>query len=62
MNSLTATVFLGSLLYSLLGVVVFSALKAVNLLRVTQEEELKGLDLGEHGQEAYAGFQIFVSE
>jgi len=25
------------------------------------EEELKGLDIGEHGMEAYAGFQVFVT-
>jgi Amt family ammonium transporter len=30
-------------------------------LRVTAEEEKEGLDLGEHGNEAYHGFQ-FVSE
>jgi ammonium transporter, Amt family len=29
-------------------------------LRVTREEELKGLDLGEHGMEAYSGFQIYT--
>ncbi len=28
-------------------------------LRVSREEELKGLDISEHGQEAYSGFQIF---
>jgi Amt family ammonium transporter len=28
-------------------------------LRVSQEEELRGLDIGEHGMEAYAGFQVF---
>ncbi|MDP8297888.1 MAG: ammonium transporter [Candidatus Orphnella occulta] len=31
-------------------------------LRVSREEELKGLDIGEHGMEAYAGFQIFTTE
>ena len=31
-------------------------------LRVTRHEELRGLDIGEHGQEAYAGFQIFTTE
>lgn len=33
---------------------VFFAMKAVGILRVSQEEEMKGLDLTEHGQEAYA--------
>ena len=28
-------------------------------LRVSREEELRGLDIGEHGMEAYSGFQIF---
>jgi ammonium transporter, Amt family len=31
-------------------------LKAVLGLRVSPEEELKGLDIGEHGMEAYSGF------
>ena len=31
-------------------------------LRVSREEELRGLDIGEHGLEAYAGFQIFTTE
>jgi Amt family ammonium transporter len=30
-------------------------------LRVTADEELRGLDISEHGQEAYAGFQIFTT-
>jgi Amt family ammonium transporter len=30
-------------------------------LRVSADEELRGLDIGEHGQEAYAGFQIFTT-
>ena len=28
-------------------------------LRVSREDELKGLDISEHRQEAYSGFQIF---
>jgi Amt family ammonium transporter len=50
------------------GIVCFPAALAVMLLikatiglRVSEEEELKGLDIGEHGMEAYAGFQIFTS-
>ena len=31
-------------------------------LRVTEEEELRGLDIDEHGNEAYAGFQIFSNQ
>ena len=37
---------------------VWAILKAVFGLRVKEDEELKGLDLGEHGGEAYSGFQI----
>ena len=32
-----------------------------NGLRVSKEEELKGLDLGEHNMEAYSGFQFFTN-
>jgi len=42
-------------------VVVFGAIKATVGLRVSGDEELRGLDIGEHGQEAYAGFEIFVT-
>jgi hypothetical protein len=31
-------------------------------LRVSREEEIRGLDIGEHGMEAYAGFQIYMTE
>ncbi len=37
---------------------VWSVLKLTVGVRVTREEELGGLDRGEHGAEAYAGFQI----
>ncbi len=35
---------------------VFSIIKAIVGLRVSDEEQLEGLDLGEHGNVAYAGF------
>ncbi|HEY5621562.1 MAG TPA: ammonium transporter [Pontiella sp.] len=41
--------------------ILFSILKAVGILRVSKEEELRGLDIGEHGEEAYNGFQIFTT-
>ncbi len=41
---------------------LFFALKAMKQLRVKREEELRGLDVGEHGMEGYNGFQIFVTE
>ncbi len=43
----------------ILGLILFSLIKVTVGLRVTPEEELKGLDVGEHGMEAYGGFQIF---
>ncbi|MCG2713159.1 MAG: ammonium transporter [Candidatus Omnitrophica bacterium] len=42
--------------------IVFSIAKATIGLRVSDEEQLKGLDIGEHGMEAYSGFQIFTTE
>lgn len=45
-----------------LGIILFFILSKTVGLRVTAEEELKGLDIGEHGNEAYAGFQIFTTE
>jgi Amt family ammonium transporter len=44
-----------------IGVVLFFVLSKTVGLRVTAEEEQKGLDIGEHGMEAYSGFQIFSS-
>ena len=38
--------------------IIFFALKALLGLRVDPEEERIGLDVGEHGMEAYGGFQI----
>lgn len=42
-----------------LGLILFWLLSKTVGLRVSVEEEMKGLDIGEHGMEAYAGFQIF---
>jgi Amt family ammonium transporter len=46
----------------LTGFILFFVIKSTIGLRVTREEELKGLDIGEHGMESYAGFQIFTAE
>ncbi|NQT88079.1 ammonium transporter [bacterium] len=40
---------------------LFLALKHTVGLRVTAEEEVRGLDIGEHGMEAYSGFQVFTT-
>jgi Amt family ammonium transporter len=39
--------------------IMFLLLKITIGLRVSKKEELQGLDIGEHGCEAYSGFQIF---
>ena len=44
-----------------LGLVLFTVISKTIGLRVTAEEEAKGLDIGEHGMEAYSGFQIFTT-
>ncbi len=41
---------------------IFAILKATIGIRVSEDEELRGLDLGEHGMEAYTGFQIFSTQ
>ncbi|XGV98325.1 MAG: ammonium transporter [Leptolyngbya sp. BL-A-14] len=52
--------FVGVALVGLITVVLSTifwlALKATLGIRVSNEEELQGLDIGEHGMEAYAGF------
>lgn len=42
--------------------IVFLIIKKFKALRVSREEELKGLDLEEHGMESYKGFEIFTTE
>ena len=41
------------------GLAIFYALKKLGILRVSEKTELKGLDVTEHGQDAYASFQFF---
>lgn len=42
-----------------LGFLMFMLIKMTIGLRASKEEELKGLDITEHGMEAYSGFQFF---
>lgn len=42
--------------------IIFKIIDMTVGLRVSRDEELKGLDMGEHGMESYAGFQIFSTE
>lgn len=44
------------------GLLLFLAIKNTVGLRVSAEEEIAGLDVGEHGMEAYSGFQIFNTQ
>jgi Amt family ammonium transporter len=57
---------IGSLVIPLWGFtclfVLFLILKYTIGIRVSREEELKGLDIGEHGEEAYHGFSFFTVE
>ena len=38
--------------------VLFYLIKKTIGIRVSDEEQMEGLDIGEHGLEAYAGFQL----
>ncbi|MCH6255957.1 ammonium transporter [Puniceicoccaceae bacterium K14] len=53
---------LGTLTYAIFAFVfsfaVFGLIKAVMGIRVSAEEEFEGLDVGEHGQEAYPDFSV----
>lgn len=42
--------------------ILFTVIRNTVGLRVSKEEELIGLDIGEHGMEGYSGFQIFTTE
>lgn len=45
-----------------LGLALFYTIRITVGLRTSPEEELKGLDVGEHGMEAYSGFQVFTTQ
>ncbi len=42
--------------------ILFFILKQTIGLRVSEQEEIRGLDIEEHGMEGYAGFQIFMTQ
>jgi len=42
--------------------ILFFVVKKTVGLRASDEEQLKGLDISEHGMESYSGFQIFTNE
>jgi Amt family ammonium transporter len=43
------------------GFLLFYVIKQLVGLRVSREEEMRGLDIDEHGMEAYSGFQVFTT-
>lgn len=45
-----------------LSLIFWSIIKAALGLRVSRDEEIHGLDMGEHGMEAYAGFQTTTAD
>jgi Amt family ammonium transporter len=53
--SVIAFTFVASLIF-------WAVIKVAMGLRVSQEEEITGLDMGEHGMEAYAGFQLNTTD
>lgn len=46
----------------ILGLITFVTIRKTIGLRVSDDEERKGLDMTEHGTDAYAGFQFFINE
>ena len=44
------------------GMILFNLIKYTIGLRVSRNEELRGLDIEEHGNEAYTGFQLFITQ
>jgi Amt family ammonium transporter len=44
------------------ALLIFLGLKLTIGLRVSEKEELGGLDVGEHGMEAYGGFQFWTTQ
>ncbi|MFH1640486.1 MAG: ammonium transporter [Candidatus Omnitrophota bacterium] len=53
----TVVIFVVSVMF-----IVFKLIgKAVGGLRVSRDEELKGLDISQHGMESYSSFQIFTT-
>lgn len=60
-TQLIGIVAVGATAFGLSSVLWFLIKKTIGI-RVSREEEIGGLDVGEMGLEAYAGFQIFTTE
>ena len=61
-----ATQLIGVLGYGVtcfvLALIIFQIINAIIGVRVSEQEEIKGLDLSEHEMESYSGFQVFTAE
>ena len=49
-------------MFDFFAFLIFYAIKVIIGLRVSEQEEILGLDIGEHEMESYSGFQIFTVE
>ncbi len=61
MNQLTGIAAYGVVTFAA-AFLIFGVIKVLVGIRVSQDEEHKGLDIGEHAMEAYSGFQIFTTD
>ena len=61
LNQLIGVVSVGVVAFPCAFLIFWMIRKTVGI-RVSAEEELRGLDLGEHGMEAYPGFQFFLNQ
>ena len=57
MGTITAVLFVVAAM-----TVIFKLIDKIVGLRVSRQDELKGLDISQHGMEAYASFQIFTTK
>jgi len=54
---------LSAVMFTLVASFIFwKVVKFVVGMRVTREEEIRGLDIDEHGMEAYAGFEVYSTQ
>lgn len=60
-QQLKGVLLVGAVVFGL-SMVIWLVIKAIMGLRVSREEEIGGLDIGEHGMEAYPDFQGFLTK
>jgi len=61
LKQLTGIVSIGAFAFTSAWI-IFSIIKAIGGIRVSEQEEKQGLDISEHGMESYAGFQVFSNQ